>query len=835
MEISSLLNPISTPSWSGGLGRVFGERSAAEDSSATEDSVLVNSPPRAIEEQDDDSEVYSPRASRHSAIDDQSEDDAIHQGKRRQVTGGQTGYKSHSTLSNSLPPPPSSSPTLSNHSSSPTFPRTFSSFGAVSPDSHLRPRPASHRTSTTPRPWFLSSVTSSDSPDAVIQHRQYRSPPYQDSPRSSVSSISLPIGSGSPTRSCFSSLNEMTEVNDPDDMISPANTLIALASVAIDDDEKGRRSSQGQTTFDGKKLVADVLEASTMGLDRLHNWTFNPHFSGTSIPLPALPRSYFNHALVDEGTGRQLRSHGMKPALQQPRYRYDSEPEDEYEDGSVNQRRLEGPPESAMSDEDMDSEYEDGGEEDGEPPASSVDNNRLQLNKVPHPTLGLFVHPESGRASVSPLTSMPGMPSNQETIFNPDGAANPLCSYTEHCTTGSPLRKVVSHIFGRNKLCTRQIPKGAWVHYCRKHYQRSRYRNPHGFALLQCDLVRKQIDRLRQWGGVRDWIVKIRKREEERLMRENAELAAAGPNGLNGPNATPAGYNNTNAQGANGGGWGWLVQVTGGGKTTEEVMQILDRIETEIDTSAWNFPDIEILPNVVGVTGGRSGSGSAGGSNPGRRRTVSTESQAGPAQGSVEAQAGPGQARPSTTTTTATTPRKRKVTFADTVEYETSSSSSSTIVGNGAQTGGSQDGQQQSAATSSRVSKRSCLRVRSWVPPPGLFSTIPARPGPPLATFYPGHHLHEVQHHQVQHHQEQHHQGQHHQEEPQHLRLMKKEWIASGGFSLPLPKSMMNPSLAPQPPMYQPSEKEKRAVMSLAGALGNRGDQYEEPKPNIWQ
>ncbi|KAI9759676.1 MAG: hypothetical protein M4579_002153 [Chaenotheca gracillima] len=206
--------------------------------------------------------------------------------------------------------------------------------------------------------------------------------------------------------------------------------------------------------------------------------------------------------------------------------------------------------------------------------------------------------------------------------------AGPRCSYTENCTTGSPLRKVVSHIFGRNKLCTRQIPKGVWVHYCRKHYQRSRYRNPKGFALLQCDLVRKQVDRLQQWGGVADWIVKVRKREEVRLNKENAELAAGrlhngdedddldvipvrNNNNYNSSNNNNinSNNNNNNAPGTSGSSR-WLVRRTGSGKSTAEVLDILNRIEQEIAETGSNFPDVEILPNVVAEMARPSSSGS---------------------------------------------------------------------------------------------------------------------------------------------------------------------------------------------------------------------------------
>ncbi|KAK8128824.1 NADH-ubiquinone oxidoreductase 49 kDa subunit [Apiospora sp. TS-2023a] len=47
-------------------------------------------------------------------------------------------------------------------------------------------------------------------------------------------------------------------------------------------------------------------------------------------------------------------------------------------------------------------------------------------------------------------------------------SADIKCMYMESCDTGSQPRKAISHIFGRNKLCTRMIPDQVWVHFCRK-------------------------------------------------------------------------------------------------------------------------------------------------------------------------------------------------------------------------------------------------------------------------------------------------------------------------------------------------------------------------------
>lgn len=228
----------------------------------------------------------------------------------------------------------------------------------------------------------------------------------------------------------------------------------------------------------------------------------------------------------------------------------------------------------------------------------------------------------------------------------------PSCSYSSGCTTGSPLRKVISHVFGRNKLCTKQIPEGVWVHYCRKHYQRSRYRNPSGFALLQCDLVRKHIDFLEMSVGVSNWIIKFRKREEQRLNKENAELAAdrvtedAASDGEDDMDVvetskqrSPTSKNRLSstsvskargrpATAASVTSCRWLTRFIGYAKTTPEVLEALDTIETKIRDTKCNFPDIEFLPNVS-----RSGRGSDHQRTPSSGSSSSLSSSAHPNHG----------------------------------------------------------------------------------------------------------------------------------------------------------------------------------------------------------
>jgi len=217
----------------------------------------------------------------------------------------------------------------------------------------------------------------------------------------------------------------------------------------------------------------------------------------------------------------------------------------------------------------------------------------------------------------------------------------PKCSYCNVCTTGSPLRKVVSHIFGRNKLSTRQIPKNVWVYYCRKHYQRSRYRNPRGFARQQVLLVKRQCERLQLWGGVKDWVIKVRRREELRMNREvgengeDADEAEDDEEGMADEDLEPNDGSPTSGENSRrnsttvprrrssaGGGSNWIIRHTGMEKTIDDIYLLLGKIELEVQENGGKFPDVELLPNVdlgmaapfVEVEGG---SDEGGNGNPG--------------------------------------------------------------------------------------------------------------------------------------------------------------------------------------------------------------------------
>jgi hypothetical protein len=106
-----------------------------------------------------------------------------------------------------------------------------------------------------------------------------------------------------------------------------------------------------------------------------------------------------------------------------------------------------------------------------------------------------------------------------------------LCQYTDpennvwgpcnenHNPEDINARKIVSHIFGRNKKPTQNIPDELWIWYCRKHYQRSKYTCSNQWPQKQVDLVRLALDNFEKWGEILYWNVVLRKREQDRQER----------------------------------------------------------------------------------------------------------------------------------------------------------------------------------------------------------------------------------------------------------------------------------------------------------------------------
>ncbi|KAI0838591.1 hypothetical protein F5Y06DRAFT_38376 [Hypoxylon sp. FL0890] len=195
----------------------------------------------------------------------------------------------------------------------------------------------------------------------------------------------------------------------------------------------------------------------------------------------------------------------------------------------------------------------------------------------------------------SPSPALIGQPSQDEGI---------VCMYKPNCDTGSQLRKAISHIFGRNKTCTRNIPSRVWVHFCRKHYQRSRYRNAQEWARVQCDLVQKQIRRVQDWsdenkrtgqpGIVQEWSLSMRKREQNRVQEKTNRKRSYRDESEDDDDVVPdsATLNGTAVP-------DWLRSKCGDGYSTAEIEEIVARLKQEMEeTNMTQIPDIEILPNI---------------------------------------------------------------------------------------------------------------------------------------------------------------------------------------------------------------------------------------------
>ncbi|KAF4986769.1 hypothetical protein FGRMN_10687 [Fusarium graminum] len=161
-----------------------------------------------------------------------------------------------------------------------------------------------------------------------------------------------------------------------------------------------------------------------------------------------------------------------------------------------------------------------------------------------------------------------------------------ICMAVENCTTGSVPRKVISHLFGRNKVCTRRIPERVWVCMCRKHYQRIRYRTGAEFSVTQIGMVYEQIVRMIFWSrglentnrtnqegiAIRSWTFSIRRREVKRLADTNSR------------DLVPR----------------WIMSSLGEGKTHDEILDVVERLHQEIQQGVLKeVPPVEFLPEVV--------------------------------------------------------------------------------------------------------------------------------------------------------------------------------------------------------------------------------------------
>lgn len=247
---------------------------------------------------------------------------------------------------------------------------------------------------------------------------------------------------------------------------------------------------------------------------------------------------------------------------------------------------------------------------------------------------------ESDRSDFEKVNNM-SMPSTI-TDFDEYCMAVPRC-----ITKCGSHRKVTSHLFGRNKSQTKQMPEYCFPTYCRKHYQRLKFRcEKNGtWVFVQVDLVGKQLDRLEDWGHVDSWNVVLHKGVQDKLNADNAALAEKAikahnkavqaalaiprpdpmkissllndataatttaarntsaedsdsetPDGSEGTDSEKAALDDENEQ--------ILLPYLGNGKSFEDLRYILDLITDQAkssastDKKARSFPGIEFLPNI---------------------------------------------------------------------------------------------------------------------------------------------------------------------------------------------------------------------------------------------
>ncbi|KAL9612393.1 MAG: hypothetical protein Q9167_002987 [Letrouitia subvulpina] len=157
-----------------------------------------------------------------------------------------------------------------------------------------------------------------------------------------------------------------------------------------------------------------------------------------------------------------------------------------------------------------------------------------------------------------------------------------VCMAVDKCRAGSgDHRKVVSHIFGRNKQCTHAIPDECWIKYCRKHYQRMKFRSRLEWKWTQLDLIGRQLNKMEDWGGIDHWTIGLRNKERQKLNEENTLIVQRTP--------FPPGYVRCRER--------FLEGYLGHHKTFADARALCLAVHHECDsTGADELPGFELLP-----------------------------------------------------------------------------------------------------------------------------------------------------------------------------------------------------------------------------------------------
>lgn len=184
----------------------------------------------------------------------------------------------------------------------------------------------------------------------------------------------------------------------------------------------------------------------------------------------------------------------------------------------------------------------------------------------------------------------------------PTGQSHPQCEFAGICPMGTEdettHRKIISHIFGRNKSATKVFPQYVWVHYCRKHYQRARYRAAQ-WPFTQCDLLLESLSRMEQWGGVQSFQLILRRREQYRVdhsghvRKPNGNTSSRQPSKRSTGSSTSKEDNRRTPRAVMAPVPKWLRERTGDGLNFNDVREIIHQVRQHMEDVRRNAEDGE--------------------------------------------------------------------------------------------------------------------------------------------------------------------------------------------------------------------------------------------------
>lgn len=199
------------------------------------------------------------------------------------------------------------------------------------------------------------------------------------------------------------------------------------------------------------------------------------------------------------------------------------------------------------------------------------------------------------------ICSPPIIGASTSTTAQDDGPVNRLCeAHSNECRTGCfVMRKIIAHVFGRNKACTSQIPDHCWVEWCRKHYQRIRHRMlEQGWIFLQIGCLRTQLGRMEEWGEVQSFTIVLQRRFQEELNGEDLSKNSEDEAGLiDSPDTTTKSNDNHAKEHSKPSSNRFLYPFLGAEKSFGDVYAVIDAVEKAANDGQLTFlPPLQFLP-----------------------------------------------------------------------------------------------------------------------------------------------------------------------------------------------------------------------------------------------